>query len=624
VRKINNTKDDDGISAGFNHELLSEFITSEEQDEYCRNWIALQCSIISGVVQGVLFMSNSDGKSFVPVSRWPEEGEDPQRLAEISERVIEERCGLLIALNQSEDTPFQPQSRFGLAYPILIDEELRGLVAVEVLADTDDRLKHVMGQLQWGVSWMELLFRRRQVRENDASITRLKSAVDMMAVVLSERTYKSAGMAFVTELATRLECDRVSLAFMKKDHPRIHSISHSSQVGERMNLTRAIEKAMDEAIVQRREIVYPVPQDAGVLIVRDHKQLAKQHGAGAILTMPFYGEERYEGALTLERSPDRIFQDEEINFCRSVAALLFPVLETKRKNDRLLIFKMWEALKTQTVKLFGQGYHGRKAIVALVLVIVAFFTFKTADYKVSADIVLEGAVKRVVVSPFDGYVKEANVRAGDVVEKGMVMCSLDDRDLNLERLNWLSKRTQYQKQYQEAMAKHKRAEVEIIKAQMDQATAQFDLAENRIEKARILAPFRGIVLTGDLSQRLGGSTEKGEVLFEVAPLDAYRIILEVDERRIADIKEGQRGHMILSALPRDRFDFLVERITPISVAKEGLNFFRVEAVPEDISERLRPGMTGIGKIYVGREKLFYVWTRELREWLRLWVWSWWP
>jgi multidrug resistance efflux pump len=612
------------ISAGISHDLWEEFVASENQDEYCRSWIALQCSIISGAVQGLLFLGDSERRSFAPVSKWPEEGEDPERLAEISERVIEERCGLLVKLNPPEDSHFPSRSPYGLAYPILIDEKLHGLVAVEVIAETDDQLKHVMGQLQWGVAWMELLFRRRQVSENDASLTRLKSAVDMLAVVLSEKTYKSGGMAFVTELATRLGCDRVSLAFMRKNHARIQSISHSSQIGERMNLVRAIEMAMDEAIVQRREILYPLPQDAGVLIVRDHEQLAKQHGAGSILTMPFYGEGGYDGALTLERSQERIFRDEEINFCRSVASLLFPVLENKRQNDRLLILKIWEALKVQMARLFGPSYQGRKALAVLIVALIAFFSLKMADYRISADTVLEGAVKRVVVAPFEGYVKEAYVRAGDVVESEMLMCTLDDRDLNLERLNWLGKQTQYQRQYQEAQAEHNRAEAEIIKSQLDQATAQLNLVESQLERTRIVAPFRGIVLSGDLSQRLGGSAEKGEILFEVAPLDAYRVILEVDERRIADVKTGQYGHMILSALPHDRFDFVVDRITPICIAKEGMNYFRVEALPETISERLRPGMTGIGKIYVGRQKLIYVWTRDLREWLRLRIWSWWP
>ena len=600
------------------------FLNAGSREEYCRNWLALLCSFVPGTIQAILAIGNPEDASFIPVAKWPDEGEDPERLADISERVLAERCGLLVELDAPAGRSGSESPVYGVAYPILVDDRLHGMVAVEVSARSEAHLKAIMEHLQWGVSWMELLFRRRQAQEDAISLARMKSALDILAGVLSEKTFAGACMTFVTEMATRLKCDRVSLAFTHRRRARVQSISHSAQVRKRMNLVRAIGMAMDEAILQRKDVFYPPPEGSAVLIVRDHEQLARQYGSGAILTMPFYGDEKFSAVLTLERPSARQFTHEDAMFCRSVASLLLPALEIKRRDDRLLFLKTWDALKDQWVKLFGPRYPGRKLLILAIAAVVTFFSFKTADYKVSADTVLEGAVKRVVVAPFDGYVKEAGVRAGDVVECGMLMCTLDDRDLRLERLNWLSKRTQYQRQYQEALAKHNRAEAKIIKAQLNQAGARLNLVGSRMKRSRILAPFRGIVLSGDLSQRLGGPVEKGEVLFEVAPLTAYRIILHVDERRIADIKVAQHGRMILSALPDEHFDFTVEKIIPIATAKEGRNYFRVEARPSAISSRLRPGMEGIGKIYVDRRKLISIWTRDLREWLRLWLWSWCP
>jgi multidrug resistance efflux pump len=604
--------------------LWERFAGARGRDEYCQNWLSLQCALIINATQGVLVIGDPDSDSFEPVAKWPEEGQDPERLAEISERVLEEHCGLLAPLEPpAGGTPSKPPV-YGAAYPILVDNRMHGVVAVEVMSDSQEHLKSVMEDLQWGVSWMELLFRRRQVQEDGATLARLKSAVDLLAGVLSEESFKAACMGFVTELAIGIQCDRVSLAFMHKNHARIQAVSHSAQFGKRMNLIRAIGKAMDEAVVQRKEIIYPSPPEAQVLIVRDHSQLAEQHGAGSILTMPFFGKDRYLGVMTLERPSGHPFSEEEASFCRSVGALLFPALEAKRLNDRLLINKLMDSVKVQLFRLLGPRYLGRKLLALFIVAVVAFFTFQTGEYRISSNTVLEGAVMRVVVSPFEGYVKEAPVRPGEVVESGTVMCTLDDRDFRLERLNWLSKRTQYQRQYQEAIAQHKRAEAKIINAQLEQTTAQLNLVESRLKRTRILAPFKGLVLSGDLSQRLGGSVEKGEVLFEVAPLDTYRVIVEVDERRVADVEAGQRGSMILSSLPNEHFDFVVQKITPISTTREGLNYFRVEAGLENISDRLRPGMEGVGKISVDRRKLISIWTRSLREWVRLWVWSWWP
>lgn len=604
--------------------LWTRFADAKSQRDYCRYWLTLLCSQIPNIIQGVLFLGQPEKKDFVPVCQWPEDGATPRRLVEIFERVLEERCGLLAILEPAQGRHPSPSAGYAVAYPIMADDRLHGVVAVEVSATDETQLKAFMEHLQWGCSWMELMVRRQQAQEDTALLTRLKSAVDIMADVLSEKTFASGSMVFVTEMATQLNCDRVSLAFMRDRHARIQAISHTARVDQHMNLIRAIAMAMDESVAQRNEILYPPSPDKNNLIVRDHEQLAKQYGAGAILTMPYYADEKYEGALSLERPSWQPFTEEEAGFCRSVMSLTFPVLETRRQNDRHLIIKIWQSFKAQAGKLFGPHYLGRKLLVASIVAAIAFSILKTGDYRISAHMTLEGAVKRVVAAPFDGYVKEAALRAGDVVADNALMCRLDDWDFQLERLNWLSKQSQYRRQHEEAMAKHDRAEAKIIEAQLDQASARLKLVESQLQRTRVMAPFKGIVLSGDLSQRLGGAVKKGETLFEVAPLNAYRVVLDVDERRITDVRVGQRGHMVLSALPQDAFAFVVEKITPIATARDGSNCFRVEAEIETPSRRFRPGMQGIGKIYVDRRKLVSIWTQELREWLRLRLWSWWP
>jgi multidrug resistance efflux pump len=205
-----------------------------------------------------------------------------------------------------------------------------------------------------------------------------------------------------------------------------------------------------------------------------------------------------------------------------------------------------------------------------------------------------------------------------------LLCLLDDRDLKLERIKWLTEREQLTKQYHEAMAKHDRAQIRITKAKIDQAKAQISLLDEQLARTKVTAPFNGIVMSGDLSQSLGAPVERGEVLFEVAPLDKYRVIAEVDERDITEIAVGQPSELVLPSMPGKGFPFIVEKITPVSTAKEGRNTFRVEGRMEQGSERLRPGMEGVGKITIDRRRLIWVWTHKAIDWLRLQLWRWWP
>ena len=180
------------------------------------------------------------------------------------------------------------------------------------------------------------------------------------------------------------------------------------------------------------------------------------------------------------------------------------------------------------------------------------------------------------------------------------------------------------KEYREALAGHDRAQVSIISAKRAQAAAQLDLVEENLLRTRLVVPFDGVVVRGDLSQSLGSPVERGDVLFEVAPLEGYRIILEVDERDVSDVAPGQRGRLTLSALPGQPLPLAVERVTPVAAAADGRNVFRVEARLERPAPGLRPGMEGVAKIEIERRRLIWIWTHGLVDWLRLWAWSWWP
>ena len=300
------------------------------------------------------------------------------------------------------------------------------------------------------------------------------------------------------------------------------------------------------------------------------------------------------------------------------------MLVSKYEDERWLVVKMADSLSRQFKKILGPGHLVRKAILLGILGLLIFSTVYTVDYRVTAPTALEGKIQRVVAAPFRGYIKQATVRHGDLVRKGDRMCLLDDRDLKLERVRWVTEQQQYAKEYQAALARHDRAKIRILRAKIDQANAQIALIDKQLSRTNVVAPFDGVVTSGDLSQSLGAPVDRGEVLFEVAPLADYRVIAKVDERDIDRIREGQESLLMLPSMPGEVFKFTVELITPVSVAREGRNYFRVEGRLETSTDRMRPGMEGIGKIKVDRRPLIWVWTHEIVDWGRLLIWRWRP
>ena len=153
--------------------------------------------------------------------------------------------------------------------------------------------------------------------------------------------------------------------------------------------------------------------------------------------------------------------------------------------------------------------------------------------------------------------------------------------------------------------------------------ATLALVEDRLTRARIVAPFDGILVSGDLSQMLGTPVEKGKVLLEIAPLDDYRVILKVPEEAIREVRLDQQGELVLAGRVNERIPFKVRNIG-VAFAEEGENLFRVEAALETTGAALRPGMEGVGKIAIGERRLLWIWTHPFFDWLRLKLWYWLP
>lgn len=603
-------------------DLWAAFAEASSGEIFIASWLALQCRVIRGILGGLVLLGTPDQGRYLPAAVWPER-RSMKHVTATAERALTEHRGVLFRREADGQAGSRVKERYEIAYPLEVDRRLHGVVVLEVLPRPEAQLQAVMRQLHWGAAWLEVLLRRQQAAKDAAVRERLQTVLDLLATVLEHGRFYEAATAFVTDLATRLDCDRVSIGFVKGGRARVRAVSHSAQFGKETNLTRSIESAMDEAVDQQTVIVFPRISEGSAQVVRCHAELARQHGAGAILTIPL-SSGRVLGALTLERPADRPFDPPIVEVCEAVAAAAGPLLELKRREDRWPVTKLAEACWKQVGNLIGPRHVALKLAVAAAAGVILFFTFATGDYRITARTVIEPVVRRAAVAPFSGYIREAPVRAGDLVREGQLLAALDDRELRIERLKWFSQEQQFAREYQRALGERNAAQIVIFRAQIDQAKAQLKLIDDQLSRTRVLSPVDGVIVTGDLSQELGAPVERGGVLFEVAPLEAYRVILEVDDRDIADVTSGQTGYLVVSAFPNERLPFTIEKITPVSTAREGRNYFRVEAQFPKTPERLRPGMEGISKIEVDRRRLLWIWTHELVNWIRLKLWSWQP
>jgi multidrug resistance efflux pump len=583
-------------------------------------WAPLMFTQLSRAEAVGVFLVDPEGGRMRVAANWPETRIPASTLIGAAEAAIESKRG--VVRGGIGDGGELTSGLVSIVTPLIINGVVMGVVGAEIHPKEQAELRVEMRRLQWGAAWLRDVL-RDVASETDK--TRYSHAIEALNSVVSaaeQSDIATATRATATDLATRFQCDRVSIGFRRMFRTKVTAISNSAQFGKQMNLVRLIGAAMDEAVDQRGVVVWPETDPDAPRATHRHEKLARAQGVGHIATAPLYASGHFVGAILFERAEDNPFSQSEIEIFEAVTTVLAPVLEEKRRNDRWLITKLAESIGRQFVRIVGPGYLGRKAFLLTVAGLSVFFWFAKAHDRIAADAVIEGAVQRTIAAPFDGFIAESFARAGDFVDEGTLLLRLDDRELALERLSLVTQLQREQIEFDRALSERNRAETQVRRSQIEQFEAQIALLDTQTERTRLTAPFDGLITSGDLSQSIGASVARGEAMLTVAPAGDFRITLRVDERRIADVRIGQTGNLVVTALPQQTFPMAVTKITPVAEYADGVTTFRVEAILTGGADNIQPGMEGIGKVDIAEARLIKNWTRPLTDWARLWAWRW--
>ncbi len=600
----------------------SSFAAPADAAELYAGWMALVAARIERARGGLLLTRGDQAGSFGVAAVWPDARRDLQYLGPVAQQALTRREGVVVAPGGTEPPGADGAAHVG--YPLALDGEVYGAVVFDIAPGPLPDLQQALRQLHWGSAWLIDHFRQQLMQRLQSERGRSVLVNEALATAMQHDRLQPSVLAVANELAMRLGCSRVSVGFEQAGQVRPMALSHTASFDEKSDLVRWIAEAMDEVLDLGVPLQHPAPADGavGALVQADS---ARRLAVAALLSVPIRHQSQVLGVMGLERAQGPDFSAAERDLAVALCGVLGPVWALQRANERGVPGRVRDAAREGWRELAGPGHPGLKLMGGSAALLLAVLALWTTEHRVNARTVVQGATQAAAVAPFDGYLAEAAVRAGETVRQGQPLARLDDRDLQLERSRALAEREQLQRRYQLAQAQADRASMGVLAAQVNQAEAQLALAEERIARATVVAPFDGLVVSGDLSQQIGSPVETGRVLFEVAPLQDYRVMMEVDDRDIARLADGQRGELVLSGMPDRALPIQVSRITPVAVQKDGRNVFEVEArIDGGAPPGLRPGMEGIGKVGVGERSLLWIWTHGFVDWLRLSTWSWLP
>ncbi|MBL9126063.1 MAG: efflux RND transporter periplasmic adaptor subunit [Verrucomicrobiales bacterium] len=240
-----------------------------------------------------------------------------------------------------------------------------------------------------------------------------------------------------------------------------------------------------------------------------------------------------------------------------------------------------------------------------------------------------GPAEQVSVRPeVNGRISELPVDVGDRVAKGSLLFALDDRDLKLEVETRMKQIENAKLQLDKARIATEQAgrdyerdkelfEAKLLAEQAYEASRQrhessvkdqqialnaiersekdLALAEERLSRARIVAPFDCTVLTRPVSigQAVSGSGgfNSGTEVLTIADLSAMVINAHVNQADVTRLKSGMHVNVEVDAVPGLQIEGEVERIAPQATLRNNIKGYATRIVLKNVDPRVQPGMT---------------------------------
>jgi len=210
----------------------------------------------------------------------------------------------------------------------------------------------------------------------------------------------------------------------------------------------------------------------------------------------------------------------------------------------------------------------------------------------------------VIVSPeIAGRIDRIHFSEGEEVAAGAVLVTLDSATLRAELDKARSDLSLAEQNRERAMTLAQRgtgtlrARDEAVAA-YQVAQANLALAQARLEKATITAPFAGMV--GLRAVSTGAYVTPGTRIVELAKIDPIKVDFRVPELVLSSLRVGQQIRVAVDALPGRAFEGEVYVIDPI--VDENGRAVRLRARIANPERLLKPGLFARVRIVVDRRE----------------------
>jgi len=201
---------------------------------------------------------------------------------------------------------------------------------------------------------------------------------------------------------------------------------------------------------------------------------------------------------------------------------------------------------------------------------------------------VEGYRDTLLSAPAGGLIENVLVSSGDQVDKGKLLARIDSRLYGAQREQAAAALEQARNQWRRIEASGdsvSEADQEQAQSGLRSARAAFRVANLQSSRARIMAPFEGIV--ADVNIEKGEVAPPGAPLIRLVQLDPILLKLSVSDRDVVALEKGMSASVTLDA-DRSIYEGKVSNINP--AANIQTRTFEVDVEVPNPEHKILPGM----------------------------------
>jgi putative peptide zinc metalloprotease protein len=322
--------------------------------------------------------------------------------------------------------------------------------------------------------------------------------------------------------------------------------------------------------------------------------------SGAYSYMVLYIMASFTGNIVRSFSPEWGFIPEI-----GVAALIF------RSRIRLLVnfMKFLYLDKKDRIVAWFTPKHAAMTAAALVLL----FAIPMWKESVTGNFVLEPVNQAVVRAHVGGTVSKIYVREGDVIPQGDLLAALSNLPLQSGLEDAHAKLVLASARAKEAALNYQGYGNALMEKQKSER--QYGQASEMNSALEIKAPLTGTVVTPKVQDQLGAYLKEGTEFLEIADLSRMKARIYISEYDLYKVRAGGTAKLQLDGMLRRRdgqVALVSARPTDMPTwaqpdEKDSRDappqFYFVDILLENAGNEMKPGMTGVARVYGNRRSL---------------------